>query len=133
VVKHKEGEYYNEFKSEADLGAIRDYYGWTGSAPLIKKELAYPEPGVCQVVYQVQERPPNRVGQVFVVGNEWTRQNVILRQVPLFPGQVLTYPDIRRRRRTRPAQHLRRQPRNGSRAKVEVLDRTPTANSRTSW
>jgi outer membrane protein assembly factor BamA len=35
------------------------------------------------------------VGQVLVVGNERTKQNVILRQVPLYPGQVLTYPDLR--------------------------------------
>src|SRR5262249_45045982 len=33
--------------------------------------------------------------QIIIVGNDRTRQNVILRQVPLFPGQVLTYPDIK--------------------------------------
>src|SRR5262249_54302850 len=37
-----------------------------------------------------------RVGQIIIVGNERTRQNVILRQVPLFPGQVLSYPDVKR-------------------------------------
>ena len=34
-------------------------------------------------------------GQVFVVGDEAARPNVILRQVPLYPGQVLTYPDLK--------------------------------------
>jgi outer membrane protein assembly factor BamA len=46
------------------------------------------------VQYEVVERPPARVGQVFVVGNERTRQNVILRQVQEYPGQILSYPDM---------------------------------------
>jgi outer membrane protein assembly complex protein YaeT len=90
----KQGEFYNEAKAEGDVKAIKDYYGWTGRPTLVKKDLYYPEPGVVQVVYQVQERPPTRVGQIFIVGNEVTRQNVILRQIPLYPGQVLTYPDL---------------------------------------
>ena len=40
-------------------------------------------------------RPPATVGQIIIVGNQVTRQNVILRQVPLYPGQTLTYPDLR--------------------------------------
>ena len=70
-------------------------------------------PGLVRCNYEVEERPPARVGQIFIVGNERTRQNVILRQLPLYPGQVLDLP--------RPAQlaernlarleHLRRQPR----------------------
>jgi RNA polymerase sigma factor (sigma-70 family) len=40
------------------------------------------------------ERPPARVGQVFIIGNTKTRQNVILKQVSLYPGQVLSYPDL---------------------------------------
>jgi len=37
---------------------------------------------------------PARVGQIFIVGNEITRANVILRPVNLFPGQTLRYPDL---------------------------------------
>src|SRR5207245_507667 len=36
-----------------------------------------------------------RVGQIFIVGNERTRQDVILRQVRLYPGQVLSEADLR--------------------------------------
>jgi outer membrane protein insertion porin family len=90
----KQGEFYNEAKAEGDVKTIKDYYGWTGRPTQVKKDLYYPEPGVVQVVYQVQERPPTRVGQIFIVGNEVTRQNVILRQLPLYPGQILTYPDL---------------------------------------
>jgi outer membrane protein insertion porin family len=91
---HK-GDFYSERTAEVDVNAIKDYYGATGRNPTVKKELYYPEPGVCLVRYDVTERPPDRVGNVIIVGNEVTKQNVILRQVPLYPGQILTYPDLR--------------------------------------
>ena len=43
--------------------------------------------------------PLSRVGQIFVIGNDRTRDDVILERVPLFPGKVLTHPDIRRAER----------------------------------
>jgi outer membrane protein assembly factor BamA len=44
----------------------------------------------------VDEMPPARVGQIILIGNERTRQDVILRQVQLYPGQVLSYPDLKK-------------------------------------
>jgi len=41
------------------------------------------------------EKPPARVGQIFIVGNEVIPQRVILARLPLYPGQLLTYPDLR--------------------------------------
>ncbi len=38
---------------------------------------------------------PQRVGQIFITGNPITRQDVIFRAVPLFPGQVLRLRDLR--------------------------------------
>jgi hypothetical protein len=35
-----------------------------------------------------KEKPPDRVGQIFIVGNRKIGQEVILEQVPLYPGQV---------------------------------------------
>jgi outer membrane protein assembly factor BamA len=35
------------------------------------------------------------VGQIIIVGNEHTPSQVILRQIPLHPGQQLTYPPLR--------------------------------------
>jgi outer membrane protein insertion porin family len=52
-----------------------------------------------QVNYEVEEKPPARVGQIYIVGNDRTRQNVILRQLPLYPGQILTYPDLKQAER----------------------------------
>jgi hypothetical protein len=37
-----------------------------------------------------------RVGQIFIAGNERTRPSAILRELPLFPGQVLDPANLRR-------------------------------------
>jgi outer membrane protein assembly factor BamA len=44
---------------------------------------------------EVKEEPLVRVGQIFIVGNKKTRTSVILRRVRLFPGEILTYPDLK--------------------------------------
>jgi outer membrane protein assembly complex protein YaeT len=93
------GEYYDEVKSKTDIRAITDYYGQTGRDVRVKEDVVFNPntPGVCQVRYEVMERAPAKVGYIYVVGNDVTRQNVILRQLPegLSPGQTLQYPDIR--------------------------------------
>jgi outer membrane protein assembly complex protein YaeT len=91
----REGEFYSEAKATASRQRIEDYYGYTGRKPVVQQELFCPEPGVCLVNYEIQERPVARVGEIIIIGNDTTRQNVILRQVPLLPGQILTYPDLR--------------------------------------
>jgi outer membrane protein insertion porin family len=92
----KPNQFYNQNDIDKDLAHIKDYIGATGhevrtqAVPLFDKST----PGVCTVQYEVLERPPAKVGQVFVVGNVRTRQNVVLRQVPFYPGQVISYPDL---------------------------------------
>jgi len=95
--KIKGGEYFSENKINEDKRAMEDYVGYMGREMRLSPVPVFsPDtPGLCRLQYEVFERPPARVGQVFVVGNERTKQNVILRQVPLYPGQVLTYPDLR--------------------------------------
>jgi outer membrane protein assembly complex protein YaeT len=95
--KMKAGKYYDQATIDGDLTRIKDWLGVGGrearanAVPVFDPE----RPGIVQVRYEVEERPPARVGQIFVVGNERTRYNVILRQVPLYPGQVLSYPALR--------------------------------------
>jgi outer membrane protein insertion porin family len=93
------GEYYDETKVKIDIRNITDYYGITGRDVRVREEAVFnPDtPGVCQVRYEIQERAPSKVGYIYVVGNDVTRQNVILRQMPegLSPGQTLQYPDLR--------------------------------------
>jgi outer membrane protein assembly complex protein YaeT len=117
-----QGEFYSEQKADADVNAIKDYYGWAGYPTTVKKELYYPEEGVCLVKYEVQERPPWRVGQVFISGNEVTRQNVILRQVPLYPGQVFMIPDLKIAERNLDRLGLFTDPQAGIHPHVEVID-----------
>jgi RNA polymerase sigma factor (sigma-70 family) len=41
------------------------------------------------------EEPPARVGQIIIVGNKKTPDGKLLEAIPLFPGAVLRYPDLR--------------------------------------
>jgi outer membrane protein assembly complex protein YaeT len=92
----KENDVYDEGKLKADCKRMKDYVGYLGREARAEPQVVFQKdiPGVVVVNYQVEEKPPAKVGQIFIVGNERTRQNVILRQVQLFPGQTLTYPDM---------------------------------------
>jgi outer membrane protein assembly complex protein YaeT len=94
VTKLKEGEVYDRNVVQADLKNIRAQYGYTGRMVTPKEQVFQTGAGEVAVQYEVQERPPWTVGQVIIIGNEVTRENVIRRQVPLYPGQVLTIPDL---------------------------------------
>src|SRR5262245_19316541 len=50
---------------------------------------------VAEKVAAPVEKPPARVGQIFIVGNAVTPYGVILDQLQLYSGQVLTSGDLR--------------------------------------
>jgi outer membrane protein insertion porin family len=89
------GQPYQKKTIQADTSRIRDYYGFGGRQVPVNERIVE-EDGAAKVSihYQIEERPPTRVADVIVQGNEVTRDNVIRRQVPLYPGQILTYPDL---------------------------------------
>jgi outer membrane protein assembly complex protein YaeT len=124
-MKVKPGDFYDERKIEADKTRIKDWLGYTGHEARVETIPVYQpdKPGIVQLSYQVEERPPAYVGQIIIYGNERTKQNVILRQLPLYPGQLLTYPDLRLAER-----NLTRLgifdggPEGGSRPTVTVVD-----------
>ena len=95
--KMKGGELYDQYKIDVDLARIKDHLGTQGREAQVRAVPVYAQdkPGVVQVRYEIDERPPARVGQIYLSGNTRTDQRVILRQVPLFPGQVFNYPAIR--------------------------------------
>ena len=95
MVRGKNGEYFDGNLVQANMEAIKALRGYDGIETTVRKELLYKDNGVVDVRYEMQERPPNQVGQILIVGNDVTRQNVILRQVPLYPGQLLTFPDLK--------------------------------------
>jgi outer membrane protein assembly complex protein YaeT len=122
------GEFYDEAKVQTDIRAITDYYGMTGRDVRVRPEIFHPleTPGVCQVHYQIVERPPAKVGLIYVVGNDVTKQNVILRQLPdgLSPGQTLSYPDLRVAERNLARLNIfEMNAETGARPSVEVLNR----------
>lgn len=96
LTSFKPGDYLNEDKINGEVKNMTAFMGFHGQDAQVSATPVWVDgmPGVCNVQYEVVERAPARVGQVFVLGNTRTRDNVILRQVPLFPGQILTYPDI---------------------------------------
>src|SRR5262249_32889931 len=95
--KQQGNDYYDQRTIDGDLSRTKDYVGYTGrtvrslAEPMFMKD----KQGFVKVNYQIEEQKPAVAGQIIVVGNERTRQEVILRQIPIYPGQVLTYPDLR--------------------------------------
>jgi outer membrane protein assembly complex protein YaeT len=93
----KEGEPYNRGTSEKDQRDIKDAYGFRGQEAIIQERVTadHQKNGFVQVHYEVVERPPARVGQVIIVGNTVTQDRVIRHEIGLFPGQILSYPELR--------------------------------------
>jgi outer membrane protein assembly complex protein YaeT len=98
LAKLHPGEVYNKQNSDATKNRFQAAYGYRGYNPTIIERVAYreQEPGKVDVFYEFEEKPtPSRVGQIYVVGDTVTRQNVILRQLGLYPGQILEYPNLK--------------------------------------
>jgi outer membrane protein insertion porin family len=127
LAKLHPGDYYSDRQADADAAAIKEYYGWAGYPTAVHKELSFPGPGLCQVRYEVREQAPARVGQILIVGNDVTRQDVILRQLPLRPGQVLSYPDVKTAETNLNRLGIFTDPQTGAGPTVTVLD--PDADS----
>jgi outer membrane protein assembly complex protein YaeT len=123
----KPGEYFQKNKVDADTQIIQAKYGYTGHQVVVKDEEFSPggpdQPGQVELHYQVLEKPPARVGSIIIVGNDVTRQNVILRQIPLYPGQILTYPDLRlAENKLRQLHIFEDDPQKGIRPTLSVVD-----------
>jgi outer membrane protein assembly factor BamA len=119
----KEGEFYDHNVVKANATILKDFRGYRGVEATVRPELTFKPNGEVDVRYEMIERQPARVGQIIIIGNQTTRQNIILRQIPLYPGDVLTYPDLR----VAEANLLRlnifeNDPERGIRPTVEVLD-----------
>lgn len=123
VTKLKSGDLYDKNIVYADLKNIGDLYGYSGRRVNPREEVVYNGPGEVTVLYQVAERPPDTVGRVIVSGNEVTRENVIRRQVPVYPGQILEYPALAQAERNLAKLGIfEMDPEKGQRPTVAVLD-----------
>lgn len=92
----RQGEFYNENVIKGGTETIKQAIGYGGVYAMVEPKLTHKDTGEVAVVYNVHEKGVARVGGIQIIGNGVTRDNVILRQIPLYPGQILTYPDLRR-------------------------------------
>ncbi|HTU22646.1 MAG TPA: outer membrane protein assembly factor BamA, partial [Gemmataceae bacterium] len=121
----KPGDYLDEDKIKTDTKIIQASEGFQGVDARVEARPVWIQdaPGVCNVRYEVVERPPARVGQIFIMGNTRTKDNVILRQVPLFPGQILTYPDLDIARANLTRLNIFTSGQDGPAPEIKVIDR----------
>jgi outer membrane protein insertion porin family len=124
------GDYYETRLVGEDLKHIRDFYGYRGMPTQVREVQTHSKDGIVNVTYQVEEREPLRVGNIRVLGNSYTREAVVLRQLNLFPGQLLSYPELlEAQRNLQRLQIFENDPSKGGPPSVEVQDPPPGANS----
>ncbi len=95
-----DGDIYSLQKVSDDVTMIRRYYGAKGYSDAdVRPEID--EAGVAEdgshlvdIRYNVTEGTPHKVGRINVRGNTKTRQHVILRELPLKPGENLNSVDL---------------------------------------
>jgi outer membrane protein assembly complex protein YaeT len=99
IIKLHKDDLYDSHVIEGDLRNVQDFYGYRGYPAVVTPKLVFAdkkvEPGLVQVQYEVTEKSPKLVGEILIVGNDVTRNNVILRMLDIFPGQTLSYPALR--------------------------------------
>jgi outer membrane protein assembly factor BamA len=126
LTKLKQGEPYNKFTATKDQNAIKDYYGWRGYEALVQERVTVDneKPGFVQVSYDITERPPAKAGAFIITGNEVTKDRVILHEINIFPGQLLTYPELKIAERNLARRNIFEvNPEQGIRPTVTVIDK----------
>ena len=117
------GDFYSKNQVDNDEKVIQAIYGYRGYPVSVREQIIATSPGEVAVHYEIQERPPVHVSEIKIVGNTVTRDNVILRQVPLEPGQLLSYPDMRvAEANLARLQIFKADPASGVRPTVSVID-----------
>ena len=95
-----DGDIYSLQKVSDDIRMIRDYYGAKGYADADVRsdinEVGVDANGVrmVDICYEVTEGSRYKVGRINVAGNTRTQQHVLLRELPLKPGQNLNSVDL---------------------------------------
>lgn len=94
----KDGERYDKWVVQADRERIVHGYGERGYRVGVEERLheVPGRPGEVHVTYDVlgDTGGPRRVGRILIEGNTVTRDNVILNQIDLRPGQILQTPKL---------------------------------------
>lgn len=90
------GEPYNGTVMQTGLRKMQNEYGQKGylNSRIIPEPIFGEQPGEVTVNYQVVEGQPVRAGEIKIVGNSVTRDNVIRRQLQIYPGQLINPADV---------------------------------------
>ena len=125
-VQLRTGEFFNLAKMQRDLANLRDLYGGEGFVfNEINPELKFDrEPGVIDLVYNVNEGDQYRVGRILVNidGEEsHTRNSVVLNRLSFRPGDLIDVRKIRSsERRLASSQLFLYNPAQGAAPKIAV-------------
>jgi outer membrane protein assembly complex protein YaeT len=96
ILKLHKGDLYDEKIIAADVRNITDMYGYRGYPAVVDKVVsATDDPGLVRIDYQVLERGPYTVGEIYFSGNDVTKIRVLQRQLTVFPGQTLSIPALK--------------------------------------
>lgn len=94
----KQGEVYNSKDMQISVNHMMEEYGKRGyiNTKVVPEYNYSPEPGILTVVYKVDEgQGITYTGEVKVVGNSVTREDVVRNQLRFAPGQMLDFNKIR--------------------------------------
>lgn len=136
----KTSEYFNLVAMQRDMTSLRDLYGSQGYVfNKIEPELKFDrEPGVIDLVFNVDEGDQFRVGRILVnIDGEQThtRNSVVLNRLSIRPGDLIDVQKIRAsERRLQSSQLFKADPAQGIMPKIAVKpseDRTQIANAPT--
>jgi outer membrane protein assembly complex protein YaeT len=100
LIDTKDGGYYSGSEVKTDIAKMQDWLGYQGYKVAIHEEQIFgtaDKAGTMQVKYEIEDTAPQpaRVGNIYIIGNDRTREDVIRRQLHVYPGQILSYPDVR--------------------------------------
>jgi outer membrane protein insertion porin family len=92
LVKSKIGEVANRSRVEADLQRVADCYYENGYIynTINRDEYRNPEDGTISFKISIVERGRAHIENIIIRGNEKTKDSVILREIPLEPGDVFS-------------------------------------------
>jgi outer membrane protein assembly complex protein YaeT len=128
LIQLHQGDIYSRQTAERDKAFLTAAYGYRGQEVNVQENVTadVDKPGFVQVRYDISEHPPARVGRVIIVGNTVTKDRVIRKELNIYPGQILTYPDLKLAERNLARRNIfEMNPETGVHPTVEVL---PTPN-----
>jgi len=95
ILKSRPGQIFSAANVEADLQALRDYYGARGYAEANVNPLLDGAGGnTVDVVYSITEGDKYLIGIINFEGNEKTKDKVLRNEMPVQPGEVFNMPKI---------------------------------------